>query len=114
MRILIDECLPARLKNSFVQSGHECKTVQDLGIANKKNGELLSLADGEWDVLVTNDQNIKFQQNMTGRKISVLVLRANSSRLADLLPLILACRSALASMRAGQVIEIGPIQDSAT
>jgi len=101
MRILIDECLPARLKNSFVQSGHECKTVQDLGIANKKNGELLSLADGEWDVLVTNDQNIKFQQNITGRKISVLVLRANSSRLADLLPLILACRSALASIRGG-------------
>jgi predicted nuclease of predicted toxin-antitoxin system len=61
MRILIDECLPARLKISFVQSGHDCKTVQDVGIANKKNGELLSLADGDWDVLLTNDRNIKFQ-----------------------------------------------------
>jgi len=114
MRILIDECLPARLKNSFVQSGHDCKTVQDAGIANKKNGELLSLADGEWDVLLTNDRNIKFQQNMTGRKISVLVLRANSNRLSDLLPLIPACHSALASIRGGQVIEIGPIRDSIT
>jgi predicted nuclease of predicted toxin-antitoxin system len=46
MRILIDECLPARLKSAFVQSGHDCKTVHDVGIANKKNGELLSLADG--------------------------------------------------------------------
>jgi len=63
MRILIDEFLPARLKNSFVQLGHDCKTVQDVGITNKKNGELLCLADGEWDVLLTNDRNIKFQQN---------------------------------------------------
>jgi predicted nuclease of predicted toxin-antitoxin system len=114
MRILIDECLPARLKNPFVQHGHDCKTVQDAGIANKKNGELLSLADGEWDVLLTNDRNIKFQQNMTGRKISVLVLRANSNRLSDLLPLVPACFSALASIRGGQVIEVGPIRDSAT
>jgi predicted nuclease of predicted toxin-antitoxin system len=114
MRILIDECLPARLKSAFVQSGHDCKTVHDVGIANKKNGELLSLADGEWDVLLTNDKNIKFQQNMAGRKISVLVLRANSNRLADLLPLITACHSALDSIRDGQIIEIGPIRDSAT
>jgi predicted nuclease of predicted toxin-antitoxin system len=114
MRILIDECLPARLKNSSVQSGHDCKTVQDVGISNKKNGELLSLADGDWDVLLTNDRNIKFQQNMTGRKISVLVLRANSNRLSDLLPLIPACHTALASIRSGQVIEIGPIQNSGT
>jgi len=109
MRILIDECLPARLKNSFSRHGHECKTVQDVGIANKKNGELLSLADGMWDVLLTIDRNIKFQQNMTGRKISVLVLRANSNRLTDLLPLIPACLSALASIQGGQVIEVGPI-----
>jgi predicted nuclease of predicted toxin-antitoxin system len=39
MRILIDECLPARLKNAFVQHGQDCKTVQDIGIANKKNGD---------------------------------------------------------------------------
>jgi predicted nuclease of predicted toxin-antitoxin system len=114
MRILIDECLPARLKNSFVQLGHDCKTVQDVGITNKKNGELLSLADGEWHVLLTNDRNIKFQKNMTGRNISVLVLRANSNRLSDLLPLVPMCQSALASIRGGQVIEVGPIRDSAT
>jgi predicted nuclease of predicted toxin-antitoxin system len=114
MRILIDECLPARLKNSFVQSGHDCRTVQDVGIANKKNGDLLSIADGDWDVLLTNDKNIKFQQNMTGRQISVLVLRANSNRLSDLLPLVPACNLALASIRGGQVIEIGPIRGSAT
>lgn len=111
MRILIDECLPARLKNSFAHLGHDCDTVQDAGIANKKNGELLSLAEGKWDVLLTNDRNLKFQQNMAGRTICVLVLRANSSRLSDLLPLVPACHSALASIRGGQVIEVGPIRD---
>lgn len=111
MKILIDECLPARLKNAFIQLGHDCKTAKDVGIANKKNGELLSLADGMWDILLTNDRNIKFQQNMTGRKISVLVLRAKSNRLSDLLPLVPTCQSALASIRGGQVIEVGPIRD---
>lgn len=91
MRILIDECLPAPIIDSLTPFGHECKTVREIGLGSKKNGELLALAEGEWDVLLTNDKNIKYQQNMEGRRISILILSAKSNRLRDLLPLIPAC-----------------------
>jgi predicted nuclease of predicted toxin-antitoxin system len=91
MRVLIDECLPAGLKESFAALGHECQTVRRAGYGAKKNGELLSLIEGQWDVLVTNDRNIKYQQNMSSRNVSILVLCAKSNRIQDLLPLMPAC-----------------------
>ena len=63
MKILIDECLPAVLKRSFISEGHFCSTVREAGFGSKKNGELLALAEGEWDVLLTSDRNMRFQQN---------------------------------------------------
>jgi predicted nuclease of predicted toxin-antitoxin system len=113
MKILVDECLPAHIKNCLSPFGHECKTVREVGFGSKKNGELIALADGEWDVLLTNDRNVKFQQNMTGRKISILVLYAKSNRLKDMLPLIPACAQALLSIQSGQVVEVGPASSSA-
>jgi predicted nuclease of predicted toxin-antitoxin system len=107
MRILIDECLPAPIIDSLTPFGHECKTVREIGLGSKKNGELLALAEGEWDVLLTNDKNVKYQQNMEGRRISILILSAKSNRLRDLLPLIPACARALVSIQSGQVVEIG-------
>jgi len=88
MRILIDECLPAGLKKSLAALGHECETVRQAGYGAKKNGELLSLMEGQWDVLLSNDRNIKHQQNMSGRNVSILVLCARSNRIQDLLPLL--------------------------
>jgi hypothetical protein len=67
------------------------------------------LAEGRWDVLVTSDRNIKYQQNMTGRSISILILRAKSNRMKDLLPLMPACAQAILSIRPGQVVEVGPL-----
>jgi predicted nuclease of predicted toxin-antitoxin system len=81
VKILVDECLPAPIKDCLTPFGHECQTVREIGFGSKKNGELLALADGKWDVLLTSDRNIKYQQNMTGRKISILVLCAKSNRL---------------------------------
>ncbi|HXC32536.1 MAG TPA: DUF5615 family PIN-like protein [Verrucomicrobiae bacterium] len=107
MRVLIDECLPSRIKRSYIPHGHECKTAREIGLGSKKNGELLSLAEGQWDVLLTNDRNIKHQQNMTGRTISILVLCAKSNRLEDLLPLVPESLRALQSVKPGQIIEIG-------
>ena len=72
MKILIDECLPAGLKEKVTALGHECQTVRQAGFGTKKNGELLTLAEGQWDVLLTSDRNIKYQQNMTGRSLSIL------------------------------------------
>jgi predicted nuclease of predicted toxin-antitoxin system len=108
MKILIDECLPDELKNSVAAMGHECETVRRAGYGSKKNGELLMLAEGRWDVLLTSDRNIKYQQNMTGRSVSILILRAKSNRVKDLLPLMPACAEALISIQPGRVLEVGP------
>jgi hypothetical protein len=89
--------------------GHECQTVRRAGYGSKKNGELLMLAEGLWDVLLTSDRNIKYQQNMIGRSMSILILRAKSNRMKDLLPLMPACAEALLSIRAGRVVEVGPL-----
>jgi len=107
MRVLIDECLPAELRDLLAEFSYECETVRGAGLGSKKNGELLTLAEGSWDVLVTSDKSIRFQQNMAGRKIAVLMLRAKSTRIADLIPLIPACAEALELIRPGEVREVG-------
>jgi predicted nuclease of predicted toxin-antitoxin system len=107
MKILIDECLPAALKSTFTVMGHECETVRRAGYGSKKNGELLSLAEGRWDILLTSDRRIKYQQNMTGRHVSIVVLLAKSNRMKDLLPVMPACAQALLSISPGQIIEVG-------
>jgi predicted nuclease of predicted toxin-antitoxin system len=107
MKILIDECLPDELKDSVTSMGHECQTVRRAGYGSKKNGELLMLAEGLWDVLLTSDRNIKYQQNMIGRSMSILILRAKSNRMKDLLPLMPACAEALLSIQPGRVVEVG-------
>jgi len=108
MRVLIDECLPAGLRESVAGMGHECETVRRAGYGAKKNGELLSLMEGRWDVLLTNDRNIKYQQNMSGRNVSILILRAKSNRIQELLPLMPACAQALLSVLPGTVTEVEP------
>jgi len=109
MRILIDECLPAELKSTLTALAHECETVRKAGFGAKKNGELLRLAEGRWDVLLTSDRNMKYQQNMTGRNISIVILCAKSNRMKDVLPLIPACSQVLLSMKPGRVVEVGPL-----
>jgi len=81
MRILPDECIPVALKRNLSSLGHECQTVRDAGFAGEKTGELLTLAEGRWDVLLTTDRKIEYQQGMIGRKIGILVLRAKTNRL---------------------------------
>jgi predicted nuclease of predicted toxin-antitoxin system len=81
MRILLDECVPVALKRNLASLGHECQTAREAGFSGKKNGELLTLAERRWDVLLTTDRRIEFQQQLIGRKIAVLVLRAKTNRL---------------------------------
>lgn len=68
MRVLIDECAPRDLKFFLSQEGYDCATVQEVGWSGKENGELLARADGHFDVLVTLDRNLRYQQNLTGRR----------------------------------------------
>lgn len=107
MRILIDECLPARLKQSFISLGHDCRTVREIGLVSRKNGELLTLMEGKWDVLLTNDRNIKYQQRMAGRSVAIIVFRAVSNRLSSLLPFIPECDFALQTIEPGRIVEVG-------
>ena len=108
MNILIDECLPSELKEALAAMGHESQTVRHAGFGSKKNGEPLTIAEGRWDVLLTSDRNIKYQQNMTGRKVSIVILRAKSNRTKDL-PLMPACAQVLLAIQPGQVVEVGPL-----
>jgi hypothetical protein len=98
---------PACSKQVFTTHGHECFTVPEVGLAGRKNGELLTLAEGKFDVFVTIDKNIRYQQNLSGRKIAVLIVRARSSEIDDLLRELPACIVALQSIRPGQIFQIG-------
>ncbi|HKM90946.1 MAG TPA: DUF5615 family PIN-like protein [Candidatus Acidoferrales bacterium] len=69
MRLLIDECLPRKLKGLL--GGHDCRTVQEMGWSGRKNGELLSLAEGNFDVMVTADQGMEYEPRLADRKIAV-------------------------------------------
>src|SRR5713101_4025592 len=79
MKLLIDECLPRKVKFLFAEGGHECETAGEAGFSSKENGELLALAEKSFDVLVTIDKNIRYQQNITGRKIAIVIIRAASN-----------------------------------
>ena len=78
MRILLDECVPWPMRKLLV--GHECTTAQKRGWGGIKNGDLLRLADGEFDLSITSDQNTRYQQNLAGRSIPILELSTNDLR----------------------------------
>ena len=103
-RILLDECLPRDLKKSL--AGHEAKTVPEAGWASKENGELLSLAAADFDVFVTVDRNLTFQQNLTDLKIAVIVLVARGNRLIDLERLVPGLLNAVNTIERGQVVKV--------
>lgn len=107
MRVLLDECLPRKLKSFFAEAGHECETVRDAGFGGKENGELLALAENKFDVLITVDKNIRHQQNIPGRSLALLVIRAASNDLDDIRPHIGGALAALQSIQPGEVVEIG-------
>jgi predicted nuclease of predicted toxin-antitoxin system len=85
MRILLDESLPRRLRAAF--PGHEVVTVAEAGWTGRQNGELLQLAAGRFDLFVTADQNLQYQQKLSSLPISVAVL-GHDNRYETLLPLL--------------------------
>ena len=105
MKVLIDENLPRKLAGHL--RGHECRTVAECGWAGKKNGELLSLAESQFDVLLTLDKNIPYHQDLKLGRIAILIVRAPSNRIQDLLPVIPDCLVALQSIESGQVVRVG-------
>ena len=106
MRVLLDECLPRRLKRELV--GHEARTAPEMGWAGKRNGELLRLAaEREFEAFVTVDRKLQHQQNLTVFNIAVVVLVAHSNALSDLRPLMPLLLEQLPRAKPGQVLLVG-------
>jgi predicted nuclease of predicted toxin-antitoxin system len=105
MRILIDECIDERMRNLL--PGHDAVTARYAGLAGLKNGALLSAAEAaKFDVVLTVDRGFEFEQTMRGRRIAIVIFRAQSNRLSDLLPLISTCLTRLKSLQPGQIARI--------
>ena len=86
MRVLLDGNLPAALGGLLV--GHEVHTIHERRWSDLDNGVLLTSAAGEYDAFITMDQSLRYQQNLSGRDIAVVVVRAQSNRIEDLEPLV--------------------------
>jgi len=106
VRVLLDEQLPRQLAPYLV--AHDVRTVQQQGWAGLKNGELLRQAEtAGFEIFLTSDQNLEFQQNLTTSRLFVVVLAAPSNALEDLLPVVPEVLAAIAEPEAGRVVTLG-------
>jgi len=102
MRILFNQGTPAPLRQHL--SGHHVETAYELGWSRLTNGDLLAVAEGRFDALVTTDRNLRYQQSLAGRKLAVLVLPTTSwpilrDRAQDI-------ATAVASLKPGEYLEL--------
>ena len=104
MRILLDESVPERLGKLLV--GHSCSTVQRQGWASIKNGRLLALAKDQFDVLLTADKGMEYQQNQDTLPVAILVVRARSNRLQDLALAVPSILVALSELRPRTLLRV--------
>ena len=102
MNILLDECTPYVVKKRLPK--HNIHTVQEMGWAGYKNGELLTLAERQFDVFITTDKNLPHQQNLTGRKLAVLLLPSNQVPIVE--ALIPDIETALMTIKAGDLVSL--------
>ena len=105
MRLLLDECLARNLKRDLV--GHEVMTVVEAGYSGMKNGALLRATSGNFDVLITVDRNLPFQQNIGSLPIAVLILMGDGITYADLKPLVPEALAKLETIKLGELLQIG-------
>ena len=106
MKILLDECLPRRLRTGFPVT--TATRYRRHRLAAKKNGELLAIAERQgFEIFLTMDKGLQYEQNLAGRQIAVIIVRAKSNRLADLVALVEACLIQMRSIKPGQIARIG-------
>ncbi len=101
-RILLDECVDWRLSRHL--GPHSITTVAKAGWSGVKNGRLLRQAEGSFDVLITVDRNLSFQQRLIDFNLAVLVMHAPSNRLQDLLPLVPQILETISVIKPGRVV----------
>lgn len=102
MKILLDECTPHVLKRLLTEV--QITTVQNLGWTGITNGSLLQLAEGQFDVLITSDQNLRYQQNLANRQLAIIQLPTNQVPLV--VKLAPAVQAVLNRIEAGEFVEI--------
>ena len=105
MRVLLDENLPIDLAAELV--GHDVATVTGLGWQGIKNSEILGRAQGDFEVLLTMDRSLEFQQDIAGFELSILLVLAHSNRMAHLRPLVPAILRALEDLQPGELRRVG-------
>jgi hypothetical protein len=102
MKILLDECTPRIVKKRL--RGHDISTVQEMGWAGVKNGELLALAESQFEVFITTDKNLHYQQNLNRRKLAFILLPSNQVPIVE--AIIPAIESALMIIKVGDFVAI--------
>lgn len=105
MRVLLDECLPRKLKH-YVRADF-VSTVPEMGWASIENGSLLRLAEPDFDVFLTRDRNLEYQQNLATLDLAVIVLVAPTNDIEDLKPLMDAVNETIVRIKPAQVKYIG-------
>jgi predicted nuclease of predicted toxin-antitoxin system len=105
MKLLLDECVVHDLKRDLV--GHEVSTVVEAGFGGLENGELLRAASGNFDVLITVDRNLPFQQNLGSLPIAVLILMTRGITYPDLKSLIPEVLASLSTIQPGELLRVG-------
>jgi predicted nuclease of predicted toxin-antitoxin system len=107
MRVLIEECLNWRLGRAL--AGHYAVSVQRMGWSGTKNGQLLAMAEqNQFDVLLTGDRNLSFQQNTTQFRLAVVVLEGTGIQLHQTLPLMSKVLALLPTLKPGEVARVRP------
>ena len=104
MKLLLDECVTRFVKRDLV--GHDVHTVEEAGFKGLENGDLVRAASGTYEVLITVDQNLPYQQNVAGLDIAILVLAAKRNSYARLKPLLPRALQALKTIKPGDLIRI--------
>jgi hypothetical protein len=106
LRILLDECVPRGLKRSL--RGYELVlTVPEAGFSGLKNGELLHRVVGNFDLFITTDKSIQYQQNLPTHAMAFVLLRARSNDIADIEPLVPELLARFDEVAPGKVLVIG-------
>lgn len=108
MKILLDECVPKRLGRALFE--HQVMTTPQAGWAGIKNGELLGRAAEDFDIFVTVDRNLAFQQNLSSLPLPVVVIHARSNKLRDIQQHVPALQQTLSSPLASRIYHIGELR----
>ena len=111
MRILLDACLPRKLQTVLTKdlAGHAITTAKQAGVNLFLDRLILDAAEGQFDVILTVDRNLRHQQAIKRRSYAIVVLRAHSNKLEHLARLAPDIRRLLPTVKPGEVYEVGPI-----